>query len=434
MSVLLLLVSACGEDDVIRPPVDEEPPSPVSDLRVSGSTPTSVTLTWTAPPDNSEAGVEAYDIRYSTFGSAITESAWDALTAIASPPAPSAAGARDTVIAEDLADLTRYHFALRSLDGSGNRSSLSNVVSVDTRSRVEPPPGMAPVRGRSFSMGDGVSQCGASVRPVTLTRSFFIAQHEVTNQEFLDMAQWAYDNGYVTVSAFPHGELIDALDGSSDRLMLLSTHGGTREIGFDGTRFVLVDFGFGINQDHPIWAVERRAAASFCDWKSLQEGLPRAYDHSTWRCNGGDPYGAVGYRLPTDAEWELTAGQGDGRLFPWGNEAPDCDRARFRDCGSWNAPVGSHAGVELIGGYVIYDLAGNIAECVNDWFECDLGAQPSVDPVGPPAAPGRSGTYRGGFWGDSAERLRVGDRFGTENYEPIGQDRLGFRYARSIIP
>jgi eukaryotic-like serine/threonine-protein kinase len=37
----------------------------------------------------------------------------------------------------------------------------------------------------------------------------------------------------------------------------------------------------------------------------------------------------VGRRLPTEAEWEISFSEVDGRLYPWGNEAPDTSQLNF---------------------------------------------------------------------------------------------------------
>ncbi len=277
---------------------------------------------------------------------------------------------------------------------------------------------MVLVPAGSFIMGDGGAYCGVDERTVTLTRSFYLGQTEVTNQTFRDAVQWAYDNGYVTASADSIG---DNMDGSSVELVdLAGTH---CEVSFSGGVFT-VDSG---KANYPMVEVSWYGAAAFCDWMSMRSGLPRAYDHAAWLCNGGDPYGAAGYRLPTDAEWEYAAQFDDERLYPWGNEAPDCGRANYLGCVGPTSPVGSYPGAPVISGRPLYDMPGNAWEWANDWHRCNLQTVAESDPIGPETGSWR--VLRSGGWYYTPDRLLCAWRVGVEPwYSGIG---FGFRCART---
>lgn len=283
------------------------------------------------------------------------------------------------------------------------------------------------IPGGTFTMGSPTVACGSGVHQVTLTRDFLLGRYEVTAGQFLQMLQWAYEQDYVVVN---RGQVEDRLDGSTSYLLVLVTS-GDQPIVFDGGRFRLNDLGHGICPECPAFKISWFAAAAFCDWLNLYEGFPRSYNHRTWVCNDGDPYGALGYRLPTEAEWEYAATAGDGRAYPWGDDPPDCDRANYfahaGGCAGWPTPAGSYPPNPIYAGGGLYDMAGNVREWCNDWFTCDLGTDPVVDPTGPPIGSGK--VLRGGAWNTLAPTLRSANRL------TIGDGAIqaeGFRCARTI--
>jgi formylglycine-generating enzyme required for sulfatase activity len=307
-------------------------------------------------------------------------------------------------------------------------------------------PGFVSLPAGTFVMGSPEDEPerwdGETQHTVTLTTPFEMFATEVTNRQYADLAQWAYDLGYCTATS---SSLRDALDGSTEELLDLDS--GYCEIQFDEETesFYLQESPCSNAQNaypdgydpsnHPVFEMTWYGSVAYCDWLNLQAGLTRAYDHDTWTCNGNDPYYAEGYRLPTEAEWEYACRAGTQTPFNTGEcldvetEANYTGTHPYLGCPGgpnvdWTVPVGSYPANT----FGLYDMHGNLWEWCNDWFDYGYSGSDETDPVGPVAGSYR--VIRGGSWCSSAHYCRSARRI--SDY-PIDSDPdVGFRPVRSL--
>jgi formylglycine-generating enzyme required for sulfatase activity len=150
--------------------------------------------------------------------------------------------------------------------------------------------------------------------------------------------------------------------------------------------------------------IDRTEVTSAQYKKCVQDGKCKAPSHANDSSLNGDNQPVVGVdwndaktycewagrQLPTEAQWEKAARGTDGRIYPWGNTAPDSNRLNFSSQIGKTTEVGKYpAGASY---YSAYDMAGNVWEWVADWYDdkyYDSSAAKSPNPQGP-----ASGQYR----------------------------------------
>ena len=208
------------------------------------------------------------------------------------------------------------------------------------------------------------------------------------------------------------------------------------------------------DEDGPQIAVTWYEAAMYCNWLSKQQGIPESewvYPARLADIKGGmrlpsDYLRRTGYRLPTEAEWELAARAGSTtarffgadtaylREYAWHASRPQLRRNDPVDPNdpqrTW--PVGQLEPNDL----GLFDVYGNVWEWTQNRIDLDLrsdatredieDAQLVVDDT--TARPRRGGSFPyGAAFMRSANRGTVGARPTTR------RDNVGFRIARTVV-
>jgi formylglycine-generating enzyme required for sulfatase activity len=259
---------------------------------------------------------------------------------------------------------------------------------------------------------------------VQITRPFYLGATEVTVGQF---RRWVEQTGYRTEAE---------KDGK----------GGygwneAKQTYEQDPKYTWRNPGFAQTDEHPVVNVSWNDAIAFCDGVSGLDGL-KPFDHVHAR----GPWDGVGYRLPTEAEWEYACRAGTTTRYQSGDDpetqaavgniADGTAKAKYpgwttiaaQDGYVYTAPVGRFRP----NAFGLYDMHGNVWEWCWDGYEADYYKKPppGADPLGPSQAALR--VIRGGSWDFIPLLCRSAYR--SRDTPESRSTNVGFRLARVQSP
>ncbi len=184
---------------------------------------------------------------------------------------------------------------------------------------------------------------------------------------------------------------------------------------------------YGVGANYPVYYINWFDVVLYCNALSNQDGIDTVYSYSSITGVPGNDcelegisvdFTKVGYRLPTEAEWEYSCRGGTTTECYWGGGNSDEYAWANTNSNGSTQPVGT----KLPNVYGLYDMSGNLWEWCNDCYG-DYTSGLQIDPTG--ASTNDERIIHGGAWYYAPGELRSANR----NYVPPDTEgrEVGFR-------
>ncbi len=231
------------------------------------------------------------------------------------------------------------------------------------------------IKAGSYERGCEAGARDEKPRHVVILNAFAIDIHPVTNEQFLKFLLKM------------EGEKDDL---NNDTIMLRESR-IKRQSGE-----LMIETGYA---KHPVVGVSYYGAKAYAEW--------------------------VGKRLPTEAEWEVAATNGNVKnIFPFGEEI---ERSEANFFSADTTPVMSYPPSKN----GLYDMVGNVYEWCEDWYDYSYYEISALEPKNPKGP--KQGVYRvlrGGCWKSLVDDMRCSHRF--RNNPGTMNKTYGFRCVLSL--